>query len=85
MRILYSVESGSRARGFASSDSDYDVRFIYVRCMEDYLRLDSVRDVIEREPASLESAAASMEKDRPVGYETLNKAFLAILRGAVPK
>ena len=47
VRILYSVESGSRAWGFASSDSDYDVRFIYVRCMEDYLRLDSVRDVIE--------------------------------------
>lgn len=47
VRILLSVESGSRAWGFASPDSDYDVRFIYVRPMKDYLRLDKVRDVIE--------------------------------------
>ena len=46
-RILLAVESGSRAWGFASPDSDYDVRFIYVRPKESYLRLDRVRDVIE--------------------------------------
>ena len=33
--------------GFASPDSDYDVRFIYVRPRESYLRLNRVRDVIE--------------------------------------
>ena len=47
-RILLAVESGSRAWGFASPDSDYDVRFIYVRPRGDYLKLEKVRDVIER-------------------------------------
>ena len=47
IKILHCVESGSRAWGFASPDSDYDVRFIYVRPKEFYLRLDKTRDVIE--------------------------------------
>ena len=47
VRILFCAESGSRAWGFASPDSDYDVRFIYIRRTEDYLRLNEMRDVIE--------------------------------------
>ena len=47
VKILLAVESGSRAWGFASPDSDYDVRFIYVRPKGDYLRLEKTRDVIE--------------------------------------
>ena len=47
IRVIHCVESGSRAWGFASPDSDYDVRFIYVRPLEYYLRLDKTRDVIE--------------------------------------
>ena len=47
VRVLYAVESGSRAWGFASPDSDYDVRFVYVRPAADYLRLEEPRDVIE--------------------------------------
>ena len=46
-RILLAVESGSRAWGFASPDSDYDVRFIYVRPRAYYPRLNRERDVIE--------------------------------------
>lgn len=46
-RILLAVESGSRAWGFASPDSDWDVRFIYVRPQTDYLKLQPQRDVIE--------------------------------------
>lgn len=45
--VLHAVESGSRAWGFESPDSDYDVRFIYVRRRADYLKLSEPRDVIE--------------------------------------
>ncbi|NPC91468.1 nucleotidyltransferase domain-containing protein [Bacillus sp. WMMC1349] len=47
VKILYAVESGSRAWGFPSQDSDYDVRFIYVHQKDWYLSIDSKRDVIE--------------------------------------
>ena len=47
VRILFAVESGSRAWGFASPDSDYDVRFVYVRPLEYYLGLEKKRDVLE--------------------------------------
>lgn len=41
IQILFAVESGSRAWGFPSADSDYDVRFVYARPRSDYL---SVRE-----------------------------------------
>lgn len=47
VKILLAVESGSRAWGFESPDSDYDVRFIYTRPLDEYLRLDSQKDIIE--------------------------------------
>lgn len=45
--MLHAVETGSRSWGFASPDSDFDVRFIYIRPRSDYLRLNAPRDVIE--------------------------------------
>lgn len=48
VRILYAAESGSRAWGFGSPDSDYDVRFIYAHPARWYLSLNEGRDVIER-------------------------------------
>ena len=47
IKICFVVESGSRAWGFPSKDSDYDVRFIYVHRKEWYLSIDEKRDVIE--------------------------------------
>ncbi len=48
VRVLLAVESGSRAWGFASPDSDYDVRFIYVHEPAWYLTVFESRDVIEK-------------------------------------
>ena len=50
VRIIYAVESGSRAWGFPSPDSDFDVRFIYVRPLEKYLQLENSADFINRQP-----------------------------------
>ncbi|MFC8680661.1 DNA polymerase beta superfamily protein [Microbacterium ureisolvens] len=47
VRIPWAVESGSRAWGFPSPDSDYDCRFLFVRSRERYLTLWPERDVIE--------------------------------------
>lgn len=43
LRILFAIESGSRAWGFASADSDWDVRAVAVRSLRDYLRLGEPR------------------------------------------
>lgn len=48
MQILLAIESGSRAWGFHSADSDYDVRFVYVRPVDWHLRVRPGRDVVER-------------------------------------
>lgn len=47
VKILYAVESGSRAWGFASPDSDYDVRYVFIRPIKDYLRIDPLPDHID--------------------------------------
>lgn len=48
VRILFAAESGSRAWGFPSPDSDWDVRFVYVHPLPWYLSLRERRDVVER-------------------------------------
>ncbi len=47
VRILYACETGSRAWGFPSPDSDYDVRFVYMHERDWYLSLSQKKDSIE--------------------------------------
>jgi predicted nucleotidyltransferase len=69
--VLLAVESGSRAWGFPSPDSDYDCRFIYVRRPDDYLALYAPRDVIE----------FPIEGDLDVNGWDLGKALRLMLKG----
>ena len=47
VKVLFAVESGSRAWGLESSDSDYDIRFVFTRPLKDYLRLNPKGEVID--------------------------------------
>jgi len=74
VRILYACESGSRAWGFPSADSDYDVRFIYAHPTEWYLTLENRRDVIER----------PLEGDLDIGGWDIRKALNLLRRSNPP-
>lgn len=84
IKILLAVESGSRAWGFASPDSDYDVRFIYVKPMCEYLRLEKTRDVIELPIEDnldingwdLQKTLRLIYKSNPVVFEWLNSPIV---------
>ena len=71
VKILLAIESGSRAWGFASPDSDYDVRFIYVRPMKEYLRLNEQKDTIEWQ----------LDEVLDINGWDLNKALIQFRRG----
>src|ERR1700742_3925942 len=73
VRVLYACESGSRAWGFASRDSDYDVRFLYVHQRDWYLSVEARRDVIE----------LPIAEDLDVSGWELRKA-LGLLRKSTP-
>jgi len=84
VRILLAVESGSRAWGFASPNSDWDVRFIYAPRLPWYLRVNEGRDVIEL-PISgdldingweLRKSLALMQKCNPTLLEWLDSPLI---------
>lgn len=80
IKVLWAIESGSRAWGFASKDSDFDVRFIYKRRPSDYLKLNPDRDVIELpiddiwdvNGWDLDKTLKLLNKSNPTLYEWLN-------------
>ena len=94
VRIVYACESGSRAWGFASSDSDWDVRFIYVRPTAWYLAVDleQKRDVIELPLEGLldingwdlRKALGLLRKSNPPLMEWLNSPLIYREQGLVP-
>ena len=69
IRIVYACESGSRAWGFPSPDSDYDIRFLYVRPINEYLSVFPGKDVID----------LPIDGDSDMGGWDMRKAF-ALLR-----
>jgi uncharacterized protein len=80
VRILYAAESASRAWGFPSPDSDYDVRFVYAHGRDWYVSLRERRDVIERSLDDrlvdlagwdIRKALRLLLKSNPVLYEWL--------------
>lgn len=87
--ILYACESGSRAWGFASTDSDYDVRFIYVRPLEWYLSISERKDTIERPLTNmvdlagwdLKKALRLFRKSNPPLMEWLGSPIVYVERG----
>ncbi len=74
VRVLLAVESGSRAWGFASPDSDYDVRLVYAHRPEWYLRVFDQRDVIE----------AQLPGDLDISGWELRKALRLLAKGNAP-
>ncbi len=80
VHILFACESGSRGWGFASPDSDYDVRFLYVHRLPWYLAVEAKREVIEC-PISdeldisgweLRKALRLLRRSNPVLFEWLS-------------
>ncbi|MHA3913896.1 nucleotidyltransferase domain-containing protein [Halovulum sp. GXIMD14793] len=74
--ILLAIESGSRAWGFHSEDSDYDVRFIYARPVDWHLRIEKRRDVVER-PISDELDLSGWELSKALNLALRSNAVVA--------
>jgi predicted nucleotidyltransferase len=63
IKILYAVESGSRAWGFASENSDWDVRFVYIHNLKWYLDIEEKKDNIEQmHPGDIDIAGWEIKK-----------------------
>ncbi|QBX06787.1 nucleotidyltransferase [Burkholderia phage BcepSaruman] len=87
VKILMAVESGSRAWGFESPDSDYDVRFIYVRAFNEYLTVRERRDVLDCHTQGFKDCLKGTPMDHPdldlVGWDV--KKVLALMQKSNPQ
>lgn len=83
-RVLFAVESGSRAWGFASPDSDYDVRGVYVKPLDWYLQLRSdVPDtIVENLPDGMDVSLWDLRKAL-VQMSKSNASFLEWLESPI--
>lgn len=89
--VLYAVESGSRAWGFESKDSDYDIRFIYAHPLEWYITIEDKRGVIEiKAQGSLDfsgwdirKALGLYKRSNPPLYEWLISPIIYVEKGTL--
>jgi predicted nucleotidyltransferase len=85
-KILYAVESGSRAWGFASQNSDWDVRFIYIHPKDWYLEIDQNKDnynkILENDIDlsgwDLQKTLKLLRKSNPPLLEWLNSSIVYV-------
>ena len=84
IKILYAVESGSRAWGFASTDSDWDVRYIYIHKLDWYLRIDQNKKDTQEEilPNDLDLSGWELKKALRL-FRKSNPAMLEWLRSPI--
>src|SRR5687768_3819263 len=86
IKIVYACESGSRAWGFPSEDSDYDIRFIYLHPPEWYLSVDlenqsdvfevPITGILDISGWDLRKALKLLYKSNPPLLEWLNSPIL---------
>jgi uncharacterized protein len=62
IKILYACETGSRAWGFPSPDSDYDIRFVYMHERDWYLSLSQRKDTVEIMDGDLDITGWDLKK-----------------------
>ncbi len=80
--ILYACESGSRAWGFPSQDSDFDVRFVYVHRRDWYLSIDDHKDTITDVGKVLDFSGWELRKTLKL-FRGVNSSFLEKLQSPV--
>ena len=80
IKILYAVESGSRAWGFSSPDSDWDVRFIYVHEPEWYFHIEEQKDTIEQMfPDETDMSGWDLKKALRLSFSYSCRQFFRVL------